>query len=352
MPKQRATSAPDEPELIRLYNQHGGNISNIAAALKRPRSTVTSWYKRLDLTGTYGSAGVKVAEKPVELPEFADDDIEVPEIIDMMCKRFDKRHAYQKQKDWFPIKVNDKKPIAISFVGDPHVDDNGCNWPLLKRHCDLHANTDGLYAVNIGDTENAWAGRLIKKYADQDTSRDTAHKLSEWFLNDSGIDWLVWLMGNHDLWTELPALFRAKNVKNIPMEDWQARFKLVFPNGRECKIWTAHDFRGHSMWNSLHAPQKTAHMKSEANIYACGHTHNWAIHQEESASRDFTYWLVRSRGYKFIDEYADLLGHFPQQEGASITCIIDPNAKSASGFIQAYADMEKAVDYLNFLRRS
>ena len=105
------------------------------------------------------------------------------------------------------------------------------------------------------------------------------------------------------------------------------------------------------MWNSMHGAQRAAKMQSEAHIYAAGHTHNWAIHQEESASKDFTYWLIRSRGYKFIDDYADKLGHFPQREGASITCIIDPESRSEAGFIQAFADMDAAVDYLNWARR-
>lgn len=346
-------SRPSDDELRKLYEKHNGVITYIAKEIGMARSTVDGWIHNLGLKGqgNYVQRNIPPADTAtVELPEFVDDDIPVEEIIDSLSKRFEKRNTAHKQKKWFPIKVNSNGPIGLSFFGDPHVDDNGCNWPLLKHHCELHAKTEGLFAVNIGDIENNWTGRLAKLYANQDTSRSTAHKLTEWFLKDSGINWLVWLMGNHDMWGELSTVMRAMNVDRIPMEDWQARFKLVFPNGKECKIWAAHDFKGHSMWNSLHAPQKAAHMKSEAHIYACGHTHNWACHHEESASRDFTYWLIRSRGYKFIDEYADLLGHFPQQEGASVTVIIDPGASSAAGFVQAFADMDVAVDYLNYLR--
>jgi hypothetical protein len=347
---------PESRELRKLYDQHHGNITEIAKSVDKPRQTVYHWYKKLGLAGR-GVCGLGAknfeakAEESVELPDFGDDDIPVTEILDSLESRFTKREAYARQKEWFPIKVNIDGPIGLSFFGDPHLDDNGCHIPLLRHHCKLHADTEALFGVNIGDVENNWTGRLAKLYADQDTSKSTAHKLTEWFLKDAGIDWIVWLMGNHDLWGELAALIRAMNVKRIPMEDWQARFKLVFPNGRECKIWAAHDFKGHSMWNSLHGAQKAAHMKAEAHIFAAGHTHNWAIHQEESASRDFIYWLVRSRGYKFIDEYADRLGHFPQREGASITCVIDPDATSEAGFVQAFADMDKAVDYLDWIRR-
>lgn len=290
-------------------------------------------------------------KEPISLPQFPDDDISEREIIDTMKKRFTKRQEYQRAKEWFPVEVNMDGPIAVSFFGDPHVDDDGCNWPLLDHHCDLHKSTKGLFAVNIGDSINNWSGRLMRLYAEQETSLKTAKKLARWFLTDSGIDWICWLMGNHDTWTDFPDWLRAHNVARVPMEDWQAQFTLRFPNGRKCRIWAAHDFPGSSMWNSLHSAQKTAHLKQQAEIYAAGHTHNWAMHQEESGSRNFTYWLVRSRGYKFLDHYATLHGHFPQEEGTSVTAVIDPESRTQSGFVQCFAEMDVAVDYLKFMRR-
>lgn len=355
-------SGPSDEELLELHEEFGGNISAIAYHLNRPRQTVAHWYNnQLGVTGD-GIPGPNSGEKlkeildsrkgEFEFPDFEDKDVEVDKILDYMSGHFKALHHRKTSWKWFPIKMNIDGPIGLSFIGDPHLGDNGCNVPLVRDHVDILSNTEALYAINIGDTANNWlsGSRLEKLYAKQDSSRETERKLADWFLNDAGINWLVWLMGNHDMWGEFSEILRGYNIKKIPMEDWQAQFKLVFPNGKECKIWAAHDFKGHSMWNSLHGPQKAAHLKAQAHIYAAGHTHNWAMHQEESASRDFTYWLIRSRGYKFVDEYADLLGHFPQQEGASITAIIDPEAKSMAGFVQCYADMEHASDYLSWLR--
>ena len=349
---------PDDEELKQLYAKHKGNITGIARELKKSRNTVDHWYKnQLGLPGK-GVSGQNAAEHNapeedvLEFPEFPEDDLTAPEILKHLGERFELRYEHKQSKTWFPVKVNIDGPIGLSFFGDPHLDSNGCNIPLVTHHAALHRKNDALFGVNIGDSLNNWTGRLAKLYANQDTSKSTAFKLAEWFLRDAGIKWACWLMGNHDMWGDLAAVMRAMNVENIPMEDWQARFKLVFPNGRECKIWAAHDFKGHSMWNTLHGPQKAAHMKNEAHIYACGHTHNWAMHQEESGSRDFTYWLIRSRGYKHIDSYGELLGHFPQQEGSTITAIIDPDADTLAGFIQCFADMDAAVDYLQWKRQS
>jgi hypothetical protein len=344
------TSRYDAQTILTTYRQVGESVRETAKRVGCAQSTVRLMLQ--DAGVKYGNTLTKEAPPPpVSLPEFPDDDIPTEEIIEQMVKRFGKRQTYQKAKDWFPVKVNIKGPIGITFWGDPHVDDDGCNWPLLNHHCDLHRANSALFSVNIGDTINNWSDRLAKLYANQETSLKTAKKLAQWFLKDSGIRWICWLAGNHDLWTDFTDYLRAQNVARVPMEDWQARFRVVFPNGREAKIWASHNFAGHSQFNTLHGPQKAAHSKAEADIYAAGHTHNWAIHQEESGSRDFTYWLIRSRGYKYIDDYALKLGHFPQEEGASITCIIDPDTKSQSGFIQAFADMDAATDYLGYLRK-
>jgi len=344
-------------ELIRLYKECNGNHVEVAKRFKGlGRAAVSRRLLDLGYQGK-GKGGVKRVvqdqhpEPEISLPTFPDDDLPVSEKIDIMCKRFVKKYEHRKARKWFPVKVNIDGPIAVSFVGDPHLDDDGCNWPLLYHHCDLHRATEGLFAVNIGDTVNGWAGRLIRLYANQETSARTGRDFAQWFLKDSGITWIAWLMGNHDLWTDFPEYLRAHNATVVPMEDWQAQFTLKFPNRREVRIWASHNFSGNSIWNSLHGQQRAAHTKAEAHIYAAGHTHNWAIHQEESASRDFTYWLLRSRGYKFIDSYAEMLGHFPQQEGASITCVIDPDSSTEAGLIQAFADMDAAVDYLKWKRK-
>lgn len=282
------------------------------------------------------------------IPVFPEDDVPIEEIIEGMSRRFEKKHAHQQSLRWFPITFKSNEPIGLVLVGDPHVDDNGCNWPLLKRHVEV-MRQPGVYAVNIGDANNNWAGRLTQLYADQDTSRGTAWKLVKWLLLDSGIKWLVWLDGNHGSWGDGSQIVREMNAHRVPMQEWSAQFKLVFPEW-ECRVWAAHDFPGHSMWNSLHAPQKTAHMKDWAHIYACGHTHNWALHQEESASRDFVYWLARSRGYKYLDGYAERLGHQSQKHGASVMAVINPQGSSDVTRVQCFADIEQGAEYLKYLR--
>lgn len=296
-------------------------------------------------------AGTAPQSPGFELPTFPDDDIPPEEIVESMKRRFSKRQEHHQAKKWFPIKITMDGPVGIAWLGDPHVDDDGCNWPLLDNHLSIIANTEGMFGANIGDSANNWAGRLIKLYADQETSKATAHKLVKYMLFHHGVKWLLWLMGNHDLWADGSRILKEIGGHVVPMEDWQAQFKLVFPNNREARIWAAHQFQGHSMWNTLHGPQRSAHTKAEAHLYVCGHTHNWALHQEESASREFTYWLARARGYKFIDSYAEEHGHFSQQEGAAVVSVFDPSAPNEVSFVQCFADLPQGAAYLSWLRK-
>ncbi|MFP3443133.1 hypothetical protein R0K18_35895, partial [Pantoea sp. SIMBA_133] len=76
----------------------------------------------------------------------------------------------------FEIKVNETKPYAILAFGDPHLDDDGCAIPILRKHLDI-ASREGVYSINIGDTHNNWVGRLERLYAHQETSKNTGKRL-------------------------------------------------------------------------------------------------------------------------------------------------------------------------------
>lgn len=333
-----------------LVKKHG--VSEAARRLGIPRATLQYRVRQAE---TKGEKLERPYTKPapseqIETPTFPADDLPIEDIIAFQAKRFEQRQRHATAKNWPAVKVKIDGPIGLMWFGDPHLGNDGCNMPLLLEHIALCNNVEGLFAANIGDTTDNWCGRLMRLYADNDVSRKTEHRLAKWFLTEAGINWLVWTLGNHDVWGDGSTILRLMNTTGVYMEDWQARFRLVFPNKRECRIHASHNFAGNSMWNSLHGLQKAAHMKAEAHLYVAGHTHNYALHQEESSSRDFTYWLARARGYKFIDSYSENMGHLPQKDGASILAIIDPYAKSDAAFMQCFADPVEGVEYLKWKR--
>lgn len=332
----------EDLEASRLaFLRHDGNLNAAAKELGVARSTLQHRVKLLDLQQT------KALPTASPLP---DDDIPTEQIIDLMARRFEKRAAHHAAKRWRRFNVPTDGPYALMLFGDPHVDDDGCNWNLLRDHCELAKRTDHLYAVSVGDVHNNWVGRLEKLYGNQETSVKTARKLIEWLLVDSGVPWWLWIHGNHDAWNNGIPIIEGMNAHSIAMEDWQAKVTLRSPNGHELRMWVAHNFPGTSQWNKLHGPQKAAQMKDWAHLYVAGHHHNWALHQEEHDHRNFVYWLARVRGYKFMDDYADHLGFGEQEYGASVLCVVDPNADKLNA-TTCFADPHEGVDFLKFKRR-
>lgn len=331
-------------DTLRAMKQSGSQ-NKAAKALGIARSTLQDRLKTIGWDGPEG----------VEFPDFPSEHIPIEDVIDGMVRRYQTARKATDAKTWFPIKFKDSKPIGIMFMGDPHVDDDGCAWPVLKRHIELCRETEGLYAVNIGDSSNAWGGRLIKKYADQETSVHTARRLVEWLLLESGTRWLVWLHGNHEHMGDAGPLLHEMNrrygTKRVPMLDWEARFVLQFANGSEFKINAAHDFPGNSMWNPIHGPVKAASMGGDVDLYVCGHKHNWAISQWEMAEKGKTPLMIRARGYKALDPYARRIGKYEQEEGQSVLVVFDPASTSRAGRMTAFVDPEEGAAYLAFKRR-
>lgn len=277
-------------------------------------------------------------------------DIPIDEIRAQCRRRFEQAAAALAADMWRPIHLPDNKPTGILWFGDPHLDDDSCNWPLLERHVDLCASTPGLYGANIGDTTNNWVGRLMRLYADQETSRHTARRLAKWFLADSGVNWLLWILGNHDAWESGGDILQLMNGHSVLMRDWEAKVKFVFPSGEEIKCHAAHDFPGNSQWNIGHGPGKAARMASDGDLFVCGHKHDWTIQQFEIAGRHKVPTIIRARGYKFHDRHAIVNGFQSAQSGAGILTILNPGATDPAGRVLAFSDIEAGVAVLTALR--
>lgn len=307
----------------------------IASETGIPKTTVQAIKARLD------------RQKPFEAPPIPDLEMPTEDLIEHMCRQFERRRAHHDAKVWRQINIKLDGPIGIQWFGDPHVDDDGCDWPLLRRHVDLVNRTEGLFGANIGDQSNNWIGRLSRLYANQETSQATAVQLTTWLMRS--VDWLLVIRGNHDLWSGAGDLLAWMSQGNGPIADWQAQIKLAFPNGREAKIWAAHDFPGHSQWNDLHGLQKKAKFSGEAHLYVAGHKHNWMLTEHEDPERGNCYWLARARGYKTMDSYSERLGFGEQRHGASITAVIDPE-REGPAFLRCFSDPEEAAEFLTWKR--
>jgi hypothetical protein len=270
-------------------------------------------------------------------------------IVDQLTNRFMKRKEAKDARKWIPIDMRNSMPIGLLWLGDPHIDDNYCDWPNLRKHIDIIQDNEGIYGCSLGDHQNNWIGRLARLYDHQDTSHKTAWRLVEWLIDN--INPLILIGGNHDMWSGAGDPLKWMTGPHSINEDWEARVEIRFPNGRVCRIHAAHDMPGHSQWNPLHAQNKMARFKSNAHLYISGHRHNWALGHIELVEQEMTTWLARARGYKFRDDFALTKGFEQQNFGQAILQVIDPHASDPTGFVHCFADVEQGAEFLDWKRQ-
>lgn len=299
-------------------------------------------------------AKVARGETPwLEKPNLPSGDVPIDELIEGLTQRSRRILGAHAARSWFKVKVHAHGPFGVAWLGDPHLDSPGCNWDLLRRDVAIIKRTEGMFAANCGDSIDNWWGRLMNLKGKSFVTDEDAYRLVEWLIDEIGEEkWLLWLLGNHDTKNDAGHLWKRICGNLVHMDDWQARFCIVPPNGRECRVWASHAFSGHSMWNPLHGSQRAAKFTGgKAHLLIQGHHHEWALYNSEDPHSHTTYWLAKARGYKFADDHGEHHGYFPQAEGATIVSIINPDSPTEAGFVQCFPELESAADYLTFLRR-
>lgn len=130
------------------------------------------------------------------IPE--DDEAEEPieEAIERQCRVYERSRARATTVGPRVVALSQPGPIALVHFGDPHLDDDGCNWPALRRAVEVVQRTPHMYAGNVGDTVNNWVGRLVEKYAHQRATEDEGWRYARWLMQ--AVPWIYVVAGNHD----------------------------------------------------------------------------------------------------------------------------------------------------------
>jgi len=300
----------------------------------------------------YQEGANKEAARPVyTLPNLPSPDLPIEDVLSRLARDAERRIDAHDARQWAPIKLRDDGPYGLWFWGDPHLDDDGCAHNVLQEHVAEVQRNPHMLSVGMGDYQNNWVGRLAKLYANQEMSARTAWRLVEWWVK--AVRPALLLKGNHDLWAGVgdPLNWMVTHSDTFTA-DWVAKVAFQSPNGRECRLWAAHDFKGSSMWNPLHANQRKAKESgARAHIYVAGHRHEWGAAVHEDPDSGHVYTLLRARGYKVLDSYAEQSGYGSQRYGHSVAVIVDPDARSDDRFIQTFPNPMEASEYLKWKRK-
>ncbi len=341
MPAPRLSPKIAEKSLAAIAEH--GSISAAARALGIPRPTLQARVRAAGYTTEHRQ------DYSLDVPM---DEIDVPSLVAERKAKYARKAAAEEAAFLQNLRIKIPGPIGIVHFGDPHVDDDGTDLEMLERHCQIVRETEGLFAVNLGDTTNNWCGRLARLYAEQSTSAAEAWKLAEWFLELLGEKCLYLVGGNHDLWSGAgdPLKWIARRSGAGLYAPSQVRINLQFPAGRDIRINCRHDFKGHSMYNPAHGAAKALLMGVRDHIAICGHKHTSGYNTLKDPATGIIGHAVQVASYKIHDRYQKEAGFKDQHISPCAVTILDPEAEDEADVVQHFWRPERAAFYLTCLR--
>jgi hypothetical protein len=337
-----------DAELTRAYHECGGNVAAVADKLKMSYRNLQRRCAGLGLRGQ-GAPAVRRIRDEVVIPEAPDPREPIEDLLKRKKAQFDRSLAYEEWAELIPVQVKLDGPVALCAIGDPHVDDDGCDIGAIERDMTVIGQTEGMFAVHVGDFTNNWIGRLVAKYAHQRTTFDDGIRLCEWMFELAPP--LVVVGGNHDKWNEGMSWlnFVLKRAGSPIAAPDGVRMAFKFPQGEDLRMHVRHDFPGNSQYNPLHGLRREHLFGKRDHINIAGHRHTSAAAALPSPD-GYTQWMFRVEGYKRIDEYASAMHFQPSRMAPAVGLLIDPTARVEAERVKPFWDLEECADVLSFKR--
>ncbi len=303
----------------------------------------------------------KVLAEHVALPAF--EPVEMPPVVrpvdELIASAITHRERLQanmrtKQNSVLPLH-NGGKPFGVALIPDQHMDNPGSNLKLIFSHAELIAKTDGLYAVELGDSiDNFIIGKLEAARRSHIVSIPEAWSLSESYHRIFAHKLLAAISGNHTEWSNklggadyLSAVLNKAGVKALYDAD-ELYFSIRADTKQVWKYGVRHFFQGGSLWNAAHSVSRYAmsHAYRGEDVVVAGHRHVAGYQIIES--RGHIVHCVQTGSYKDrdLDDYCRTKG-FMSQHAFLLPVMIHFPASHKSVF---FPEIEVAVPYLKYLR--
>lgn len=269
---------------------------------------------------------------------------------DLVQRRLDAFHRYARKAAQEATRVATfavNEPIGVVAVGDPHVDDDGCDWPELLRVVRTVGATPGMYGWNVGDVTNNWIGRLVRLWAHQSSTEDDADRLAAWLMRS--MPWLMLVLGNHDRWSPGSLAHAAKAAGVHHVARHLGRIEFQFPGGHTIRVEGRHTYKGSSIYNPTHGLVRGARDDQWADVYIAGHHHEAAV-QRVFRHDGRLVTLVKARGFKRFDDYAAEHQFADVPHGHAPTILLDPTSRTVTGRVRVVEDIEDAAEQLRWMR--
>jgi hypothetical protein len=333
---------PDDA-VLDAYARYPANLSAGAKEIGLTRASYKARLATLERRGCLPSFTVS------EAPPTLDEPLE-----DLIARRVRDSGRVKDRLDhgeMHTVAIHERGPVGILHVGDPHVDDAGCNFALLWQHLQLVLETPGLYCGILGDCQNNWVGRLARLYSVQSVSSRDSWRLVEAMIAKVAQRLVYLVGGNHDMWSGAgdPLQWIMREHHGL-MQAHGVRIKFAFPGGESVRMTARHDFPGQSQFNPAFGQGKAAYQGAEDHILISGHRHNSGYMTYYNPHTGILSHCCQVGSYKMIDDYAAERGFLRNNLTPSVLTILDPFAEHEAERVLVFQSVELGARVLTAMR--
>lgn len=251
------------------------------------------------------------------------------ELVARRAQQTKRRLASDRARELIEVKLHTTGPYAVALIGDPHIDNPGCNLDLLLAHTELIRDTPGMFGVCVGDVQDGWVGRLARLWAHQGISAAESQVLVDGWLGMFAGKLVALVEGNHDCWvhgiTGQSPLTWIQSHAGTVTQAHGVRLRLTTDDGDVRTINARHDFPGRSQYNAAHGPNKSLLFGCRDDVAVAGHTHEFGFGVRLNPETRTPMHAVRLGSYKHSDEYAAQLGLLDNNVTECAVLMVDPN---------------------------
>jgi hypothetical protein len=336
--KRRVT--PRVKEVVEVFRQSSFNTSETARRLKVKRTTVRK--------------SIQIAIRDGLLTEDEARQTTAPSIEDYMSARSRKIAAYQAKKrkgDWRkPVMTTlTSEPYRLKIFGDPHLDNDGCNYELFEKHWLEMSVENRIFGICVGDWFDNWTRALAHLYQEHSTPPTDAWVCLEHLMEERGDALIAACSGNHDDWSQGPGV--------DPIDLLMKRHGVLYRQGAirvavqhegcEPMFWAIrHKWRGKSMYSAAHWAASHINVMWRDDLMVGGHIHqdDYRIVEGHDGTRCTA---VQVSAFKEIDSFADTHGFTGQKISPVWDVVIDPKrSRTDPERMKVFWDSEAAQNYL------
>lgn len=252
------------------------------------------------------------------------------EILEDRRKATRRRLRADSARELIEISLDVSGPFAIAMIGDPHIDNPGCNIDLLFQHTELINSTEGMFAICVGDVQDGWVGRLARLWAGQGIAAAESQVLVDHWLKVLQPKLVALCAGNHDVWCD--------GISGQGPMDWiraggtvfekhGVRLRMTTKDKSRVTINMRHDFPGRSQYNAAHGPNKSLMFGCRDDVAVAGHTHEFGRGVRLDPETRKPMHAVRLGSYKHSDDYARQLGLLDNNVTECAVLMVDPSER-------------------------